>query len=113
MQWEARCIGTSWNGRLTFGFFGDAANQLLLANDANLAEVLPNAPSEAFFLTAARTLASLVSDQDLDAGSLYPRLRDIRQVSLAIATKVAEQAHALGLARRARPLDIEGYVYDP
>jgi malic enzyme len=44
---------------------------------------------------------------------LYPRLRDIRQVSLAIATKVAEQAHALGLARRAPPLDIEGYVYEP
>src|SRR6185503_15128302 len=68
---------------------------------------------EAFFLTAARTLASLVSDADLAAGSLYPRLRDIRQVSLAIATKVADEAHALGLARRARPLDIEGYVYDP
>ena len=68
---------------------------------------------EAFFLTAARTLASLVSDEDLGAGSLYPRLRDIRQVSLAIATKVAEEACALGLARRARPLDIEGYVYDP
>lgn len=68
---------------------------------------------EAFFLTAARTLASLVSDADLAAGSLYPRLRDIRQVSLAIATRVAEQAHALGLARRAPPLDIESYVYQP
>ncbi len=68
---------------------------------------------EAFFLTAARTLASLVSDEDLGAGSLYPRLRDIRQVSLAIATKVAEQAHALGLGRRARPPDIERYMYDP
>jgi malate dehydrogenase (oxaloacetate-decarboxylating)(NADP+) len=68
---------------------------------------------EAFFLTAARTLASLVSDEDLAAGSLYPRLRDIRQVSLAIATKVAEQAHALGLARRARPTDIDSYVYHP
>jgi malate dehydrogenase (oxaloacetate-decarboxylating)(NADP+) len=68
---------------------------------------------EALFLTAARTLASLVSDEDLGAGSLYPRLRDIRQVSLAIATKVAEQAHALGLGRRARPADIERYMYDP
>ena len=68
---------------------------------------------ESIFLTAARTLASLVRDEDLGAGSLYPRLREIRQVSLAIATKVAEEAHALGLARRARPLDIEGYVYDP
>jgi len=43
--------GTSWNGRIAFGLFGDAANQLLVANDANNAEVLPNAPSEAFFLT--------------------------------------------------------------
>jgi malate dehydrogenase (oxaloacetate-decarboxylating)(NADP+) len=68
---------------------------------------------EAFFLTAARTLASLVSDEDLAAGSLYPRLRDIRQVSLAIATKVAEEARALGLTRGASPLDIEGYIYDP
>ncbi len=72
---------------------------------------------EAFFLTAARTVAGMVSSADLEAGALYPRLRDIRQVSLAIATALVEQAHALGLARRARPADvkaeIERYVYEP
>ena len=59
----------------------------------------------------------MVSDDDLREGALYPRLRDIRKVSLAIATKVAEQAHALGLAGRAISADlradIRGYMYDP
>jgi malate dehydrogenase (oxaloacetate-decarboxylating)(NADP+) len=72
---------------------------------------------DALFLTAARTLAGLASDADLAAGSLYPRLRDIRDVSLEIATAVAVQAHTLGLARRARPADIRsdiaGYRYEP
>ncbi len=72
---------------------------------------------DAFFLTAARTLAGLVTDDDLSAGSLYPRMRQIRDVSLAIAVAVAEQAHALGLARRARPDDIQAdilaYRYEP
>ena len=72
---------------------------------------------DAFFLTSARTLAGLVSDDDLAAGSLYPRMRQIRDVSLAIAVAVAEEAHALGLARRARPdnirADILAYRYEP
>ena len=77
------------------------------------ARVIP----DAFFLTAARTLASLVTDHDLEAGALYPRLREIRNVSLAIAVSVADQAFELGLARRPRPADlkieIEDYMYDP
>jgi malate dehydrogenase (oxaloacetate-decarboxylating)(NADP+) len=72
---------------------------------------------DAFFLTAARTLAGLVSDDDLRAGTLYPPLRDIRKLSLAIGAATAEQAYASGLARRSRPADIvadiEGYMYDP
>lgn len=72
---------------------------------------------EAFFLTAARTLASLVSEEDIRLGALYPRLREIRRVSVAIAIKVAEQAFDLGLARRQRPSDVEAdirnYMYDP
>jgi len=72
---------------------------------------------EAFFLTAARTLAAMVTDDDLQAGALYPRLREIRDVSLGIAVAVAEQAHELGLARRPRPGDIKAdilaYRYEP
>ena len=40
-----------------------------------------------FFLTAARTLAGLVTAKDLEIGALYPPLREIRRISLAIATQ--------------------------
>lgn len=69
------------------------------------------------FLIAAKTLADMVSDEDLEAGALYPSITDIRAVSLAIAVKVAEEAHAAGLATEAMPDDLEaaiaGTMYDP
>ncbi|MEJ2604568.1 MAG: NAD-dependent malic enzyme [Gammaproteobacteria bacterium] len=73
---------------------------------------------DTMFLTAARTLADLISDADLKAGTLYPPLTRIRQISLAIATAVAERAIADGIARLgAVPEDlrsaIEAYMYDP
>ncbi|HET9371024.1 MAG TPA: NAD-dependent malic enzyme [Vicinamibacterales bacterium] len=58
------------------------------------------------FLTAARTLAGLVRDQDLDRGAIYPPLTDIRNISVAIATRLATRAYELGLARRRRPANI-------
>jgi hypothetical protein len=45
---------------------------------------------DAFFLTAARTLAVLVTAQDREKGTLHAPRRDIRRISLAIATSVAE-----------------------
>jgi malate dehydrogenase (oxaloacetate-decarboxylating)(NADP+) len=69
------------------------------------------------FLVAARTLAGLVGQQDLDQGALYPPLRDIRKISLAIAVSVATKAHAMGLARAKRPSNIrraiEAMMYEP
>jgi malate dehydrogenase (oxaloacetate-decarboxylating)(NADP+) len=62
------------------------------------------------FLAAARTLASLVRQQDLDEGALYPPLKEIRTVSLAIATSVATKAYALNLARQKRPHNIRRSV---
>jgi malate dehydrogenase (oxaloacetate-decarboxylating)(NADP+) len=55
------------------------------------------------FLAAATALAGLVRQRDLDAGSLYPPLQEIRKVSLAIATAVATKAYELKLARAKRP----------
>src|SRR4029453_14091591 len=46
-----------------------------------------------FFLTAAHTLAKMVTQRDLEAGALYPPLRDIREISLAIAANVAKEAY--------------------
>jgi malate dehydrogenase (oxaloacetate-decarboxylating)(NADP+) len=69
------------------------------------------------FLAAARTLAGLVGKDDLERGSLYPPLQDIRRISLAIATSVAEEAWAAGVARRRRPASvrtlIKAFMYVP
>jgi malate dehydrogenase (oxaloacetate-decarboxylating)(NADP+) len=69
------------------------------------------------FLLTARKLASIVSQEDIDRGSLYPPLRDIRSISLEIATAVAEKIYADGLARAERPADLRGtirkHMYDP
>ena len=62
------------------------------------------------FLTAARTLADLVQQKDLDQGSLYPPLSDIRKISLAIATGVATKAYAMKLARQRRPANVRRHV---
>ncbi len=69
------------------------------------------------FLEAARTLASLVRQSDLDQGALYPPLQEIRKISLAIATGVATKAYAMNLARRKRPKNVrrsvEALMYRP
>jgi malate dehydrogenase (oxaloacetate-decarboxylating)(NADP+) len=70
-----------------------------------------------FFLAAAKTLAGMVTRGDLEAGSLYPALRNIRKISLAIAVSVAEQAYAMKLARKPKPRDLKRaivkYMYVP
>jgi malate dehydrogenase (oxaloacetate-decarboxylating)(NADP+) len=50
------------------------------------------------FLVAARTLADLVTDDDLKLGRIYPSLTRIREVSVKIATAVAREAVHSGLA---------------
>jgi len=62
--------------------------------------------TDAMFLAAAQTLAGLVQAEDLAQGRVYPPLTKIREVSLKIATAVAECAYAAGLARAPRPDDI-------
>ncbi len=73
--------------------------------------------SEAMFLAAARTLADQVSQAQLDSGSLYPPLSEIRDVSAKIAVAVAEQAYRENLAELPKPADllefIENEMYQP
>ncbi len=66
--------------------------------------------SDAMFLAAARTLAGLASKADLAVGRVYPSLTRIREVSLAIATAVAEEAYASGLATVPRPDDLKADI---
>lgn len=56
--------------------------------------------SDSMFHAAARTLASLVSEDALAKGRLFPSLADIRNVSAAIATAVIRVAQREGLATR-------------
>ncbi len=69
------------------------------------------------FLAAAGTLAGMVSQADLDQGSLYPPLKDMRSVSAAIATSVADVVFKRGLAGVAKPGDTAAFIrenmYEP
>ena len=73
--------------------------------------------TDEMFMAAAHTLAQLVSEADLDQGSLYPALPRIREVSARIAAAVADVAYKRGLAAGQPPKDLLAYVqsqmYDP
>jgi len=69
-------------------------------------------------LVASQTLAKLVSDQNIQYGSLYPRLTEIRNVSLNIATAVADKVYELGISKNEKKHKnlkqlITDYMYDP
>ncbi|MFN8650808.1 MAG: NAD-dependent malic enzyme [Gemmatimonadales bacterium] len=66
--------------------------------------------TSAMFLEAARALAALATDATLAEGRLFSPLREIRDVSAAIAVAVMEVAYRDGLATRARPADLAGFV---
>ena len=66
--------------------------------------------NDGMFLAAAESLAHQVSQKNLDAGTLYPPLSEIRDVSLNIAVAVAEKAYESGLAQSPRPDDLAGHI---
>ncbi len=59
--------------------------------------------TDEMFITAAETLADMLSDSDLEKGRLYPPLTEIREISINIALKVAEVAFDKNIARVSRP----------
>jgi malate dehydrogenase (oxaloacetate-decarboxylating)(NADP+) len=62
------------------------------------------------FLAAARALADEVSMEDLATGSVYPPLGRIRDLSLSVATSVADSAYRSGVARLSRPDDLRHHL---
>ena len=73
--------------------------------------------TDEMFSVAARTLASLVTEEDLAMGRVYPDLQRIREVSAKIAVAVAEVVFARNLTKMVQPRDIAEYVraymYEP
>jgi malate dehydrogenase (oxaloacetate-decarboxylating)(NADP+) len=67
--------------------------------------------TDEMFMSAARTLANLVDEADLDQGSLYPALPRIREVSAHIAAEVAKVAYQRGFASGATPNDMLAHVH--
>jgi len=67
--------------------------------------------SENLFLSAAEALADLVTEEDLEVGRLYPPLSSLRDTSVKIAAKMAEEAYQEGTASTyPRPENIEEFI---
>ena len=73
--------------------------------------------TDEMFLAAATALAAQVTQQDLEQGSLFPPLAQVRDVSTKLAVAVAEVAFSQGHAGIERPADLLAHVrscmYDP
>lgn len=66
--------------------------------------------TDSMFLAAAKSLAAMVTEDDLAIGRIYPSLTRIREVSAAIATAVAADAYRQNLARVPRPDDLQAFI---
>ena len=62
------------------------------------------------FLASARALADEVSEEDLARSALYPPLSRIRELSLSVATSVADAAYTSGLTSSPRPNDLRAHL---
>jgi malate dehydrogenase (oxaloacetate-decarboxylating)(NADP+) len=73
--------------------------------------------TEEMFQAAATALAGVTTEASVTRGTLFPPLRDIRNVSQAIAVEVARVAYRDGLASIPEPPDlvthIQGSMYEP
>merc|ERR1711874_52726 len=66
---------------------------------------------ESVFLSAAEGLAALVTQEDFAVGRMYPDLERIKEVSIKIATRVAEEAYKDGMASTyPEPEDKEAHI---
>jgi malate dehydrogenase (oxaloacetate-decarboxylating)(NADP+) len=73
--------------------------------------------TDEMFFVAAKTLDAEVTDADLAEGRIYPPIAKVRDVSLAIATAVADVAWQRGLAETPIPSDLREHIkrlmYEP
>ena len=73
--------------------------------------------SDEVFLAAAEALANQVTRAQLSGGLIYPPFNRIRDVSAAVAARVAEVARDQGLARNPLPADVVAHMrslmYEP
>ncbi|CEF62385.1 NAD-dependent malic enzyme, mitochondrial [Strongyloides ratti] len=64
-----------------------------------------------YFLIAARCVAKSVTQKNYDVGRIYPRLKEIREISIKVAIEIAEEAYKDGLAALyPKPKNLEMYI---
>jgi len=66
--------------------------------------------TDAMFISAAKSLAALLREEEMAEGRIYPSLKRIHEVSLAIAVGVAEEVYRSNLTDRPRPADLVGFI---
>jgi malate dehydrogenase (oxaloacetate-decarboxylating)(NADP+) len=68
-------------------------------------------------LTASEAVAEQISEKDFENGLIYPPIKNIREVSINVAVKVAEEIFRSGLARVKKPKNIRKFIinkmYEP
>jgi malate dehydrogenase (oxaloacetate-decarboxylating) len=73
--------------------------------------------TDSMFLAAAEALALAVTADDLEAGSLYPRIRDLRAVTARVAEAVVREAReacvGLPYENSAIPGAVSRFMWDP
>lgn len=72
----------------------------------------PRIVPQSVFLSAAEALSKIVSEDDLENGSLFPSLTKIREVSQSIAAAVAEQCFTAGVASVPKPDDLSKAIQE-
>jgi malate dehydrogenase (oxaloacetate-decarboxylating)(NADP+) len=73
--------------------------------------------TDEMLLTASEAVAEQISNEDFTKGLIYPPINNIREVSINVAVKIAEEIFRSGLAGVKRPKDIREFIkskmYEP
>jgi malate dehydrogenase (oxaloacetate-decarboxylating)(NADP+) len=73
--------------------------------------------TDEMLLTASEAVAEQISEEDFSKGLIYPPVNNIREVSINVAVKVAEEIFNSGLARVKKPKNIRKFIkskmYEP
>lgn len=73
--------------------------------------------TDEMLLTASEAVAEQISEEDFAKGLIYPPIKNIREVSVNVAVKVAEEIFKSGLARVKKPKNIRKFIinkmYEP